>query len=992
MLSKITLFRKNLMNCLSLQKIWFIILFFGLLTFSKAAEPDDAPVLPDDFKNYVETESDALIVNEPLTRGMDKNQLHFYTFRGEAEKCLRLAVEQKGTNVIVTLISPSKQKLAFVERSNTLLGPENMTFVLPESGIYTVEIKSNDWVEVKNGYTIELKPFTVPTADDLKRIEAERLVSEGDLLSFDSESVKRKESIIKFKRAIDLWDDLGEEYERDVAYYGLGWAYLNEGDYENAAAIFGKGAENFRLSGERFMLAHCLRANAFTNSRMGEYVNAVIYSQESVSIFRTFEMSRYIGAGLQALGYAQYFLEDYSNALGNFNEALEHRRKSKDANGEILTLTALAKTHSRMKNYLSALEFIQNARGKAGNSKLDTQTEILIEEGWILLDLRRLVEAEKSFAAALDNYRAINSVSGQATAYFGLGLIKQQRKELKPALEEVEKSLELIENLRGKLTDNNFRLSFSAANQFYYEIHINLLMELHRAYPNKGYDARAFAASERARARVLLELMNESGFSSRQNVPLDLKDKLRVLRTRYIANLKEWKRLSRINDKAALKILNVEIQKTILEKRQIEAHVKNNFSNKNELRGFFPVSAENIQALLDDETILLEFGLYRNNYGDENSYLWVVEKNKIKGFTLAPRSVIEEKINRAYRLLTVRNELSKNPSGRERQAETEYRQVSAELSKILLEPLIKENLLGGKKKLLIVANGILQSLPFAALPNPSAADEYLISSFEIVNLPSASILAALRERQNRRGAREKTAMVLADPIFSRHDERFAAANLNSQSDPGETRPVLRLTDYFTENDLPRLFSTRFEAEQISSYLPDDQKRIAIDFNATVESVTKTDLSNFRILHFATHALIDDEMPELSGIALSMFDRKRQPLEGFLLSGDISDLKLNADLVVLSGCRTGLGKPVRGEGFVGLTQSFMYAGASRLLTSLWSVEDRATAQLMANFYKYHLDKKMTVPAALKEAQKEMSRHPRWKNPYFWAAFTLQGEFK
>lgn len=980
-------------------KLPLIIIFLTcFVTIVEASEPSEIGNFYEPSEIVVQDEVRELFVNSAIKREMGKNELHVYSFRGESGKCLHLSVEQQGTDVIVTLVSPSNQTLAFVERANTLQGPENLTFVLPEDGIYTVKIQSGNWVEIKNGYTIELKPFSVPNEIDLKRIEAEKLVSEADSLSFDSK--RRVESVEKFNRAIALWDELGEEYEKTVAYYGIGWTYINEGDFENAAIAFGKAAEDARRSGENFMLAHSLRGAAIANSNLGEYVSAVIYSQESISIFRAFEMPRYVGTGLQSLGYAHYFLEDYPNALRSFNEALDYRRKAKDQNGEILTLTALVKTHSRLENYALALQLIEQAKQKTENAKLSTKTEILIEEGWTLIFLKRFADAEKPFTEALKNYQTENSVSGQAIAYCGLGIIKQNKKQLKEALSDIEKSLELIESLREKLSDNAFRLSFSATNQSYYEIYINLLMQFHQIYPNENFDAKAFEASEKARARVLLDLVSESGFLSQRNLPPELKNKLQVTQTRYSANLKEWKRLSRTKNDATLKDLNLQIQTTVLEKRKLEAEVKSKFAGKPEFQAFHSFSADGIQNLLDDDTILLEFGLYKNNYGSENSYLWAVTKDKIKGFTLPSRISIEQKVNRAYQLLTVRNNFSASLSEREKQlkikqAENEYQQVSGELSKMLLEPLVKENLLKSKKKLLIVSNGILQSLPFAALPNPFSTNkaEYLISNFEIVNLPSASILGALREREKNRIAPDKTALVLADPVFSEKDERFSAVNLPSKSSVTvNSKSVLRLADYFTNDDLPRLFNTRFEAEKISSFLPPAQKRVELDFNATVESVTKTDLSNYRILHFATHALIDDETPELSGIVLSMFDNKRQPREGFLLSGDIFELKLNADLVVLSGCRTGLGKPVRGEGFVGLTQSFMYAGASRLLTSLWSVEDRATAQLMANFYKYHLAKKMSAAAALKEAQKEMSKNPRWQSPYYWAAFTLQGEYK
>ncbi len=984
------------MNFLLFRFLWLPVILSFSLSVSAAFEPSDEifPLAPP--AAYSTDEARELSVNVALTSPMDKNEIHFFRFRGEAGKCLHLAVEQRGTNVVVTLLSPSNQKLAFVERSNTLQGPENMTFVLPEDGVYTVRLESNSWVEIKNGYSIELKPFTAPTAADLKRIEAERLVSEADGLSFSPDSKKRKESIEMFERSVALWGELGEEYEKNVASYGLGWAYFNEGDYENAAAIFGRAGENFRLSGERFMLAHCLRANAFASSNLGDYVSAVLSAQESVAIFRSFEMSRYVGMGLQSLGYAQYFLDDYPNALATLSEALEHRRKSKDRNGEILTLTGLAKTYSKLENYSTALEYIGKARQIAENSSLLTRTEILTEEGWILMSLNRFDEAEEDFAAALKNYQTEENLSGQAIAYCGLGLVKQNKKRLPEALVDIEKSLALIEDLRGKLSDNNFRLSFLATNQFYYEIHINLLMELHRADPNAGYDVRAFEVSEKARARGLLDLMKESVFFHQSNASPELKNKMRVLQARYVANLKDWKRLTRARDEAALKPLNLEIRKNLLEKREIEAELKNKFAGKSEFQAFRPLSARAIQSLLDEQTVLLEFGLYRNNYGSVNSYVWAVTKDRIRGFELPRRALIEEKLNLAFQLLTVRNNLPEGLAAREKEqkikeAETRFKKVSAELSQMLFAPAAKNDLLANAKRLLVVSNGILQSLPFAALPEPTDGSQYLVAKYEIVNLPSASILGALRERDRNRADGEMKALVLADPVFSEKDERFFAGEKVAKSSPKPNAgAVLRVADYFSQDELPRLFNTRFEAQTIASYLKSSQKRVALDFDAKLESVTKAELSNYRLLHFATHALVDDETPELSAVVFSMYDEKRQPIEGYLLSGDIFELKLNADLVVLSGCRTGLGKPVRGEGFVGLTQSFMYAGTERLLTSFWSVEDRATTQLMANFYKFYLQKKMPAAAALKEAQKEMIRSPRWQSPYYWAAFTIQGE--
>ncbi len=930
-----------------------------------------------------------LKVNASLSRQMGKRETHLYSFDGEAGKCLNLLVEQQGTDVAVSLFSPSGKRLARVERSNALLGPERMTFILPSDGVYTVKLESNSWVEIENGYTIVLKPFSIPNEKDSKRIRAEDLVSEGDRLSFSKDSADRLASAECFRDSIAIWQELGEQYETMVAYYGLGWSYFNQNEFEDAADTFATAVDLARLSQEKYMLGHSLRGYANAHFRLGENASALISGEESVQIFRSLKMQRYVAFGLQTLGYAQYGIEDFNAALESFNEALNLRKIVGDRNGELLTLAALAKTHSRLGSYQQAFEFVESALALSAAEMDATKAEIYSEGGWVLIALERYSDARSFFTKALGFYERSDSPSGQAIALCGLGMVERGAGDLRKALNLVERSLAMIEVLRQRVSDTAFRMSFSASNQSYYEIYVNLLMELHRSFPSEGFDAKAFSASEKARARVLLDVVSDSEELNGNYGSPNTKSRAKELQMKYISLLKDWKTYRRAKDRSGAASVANYLQKTIREKRKLELEAKVRGEKEEKLKPFEYYSNEKIRALLDDDTILLEFGLFRNSYGKENSYVWAVTNKFVKGFDLPPRKLIEEKVEKAYGLITARNEHSgitnrNSAAANIAAADKAFEAVSRELGLTLLGPIAKQNLLESKKRILIVSNGILQSLPFSVVADPSSENEkeYLISNYELVTIPSASILVALNERRQNRELPLTSALVFADPVFSAADERFGESTVKTRAS---------LSDYFTQTELPRLFNTRFEAEKISSYLPPAEKQIALDFDATVNSITKRDLTKFRIIHLATHAFIDDETPELSGIAFSMFDEKRQPIDGVLLSGDIMDLKVNADLVVLSGCRTGLGKPVRGEGLVGLTQSFMYAGASGVLSSLWSVDDRATAQLMANFYKYRFGSKMSYSAALRQAKLEMIKTPRWQSPYFWAAFTLQGDF-
>jgi CHAT domain-containing protein len=324
------------------------------------------------------------------------------------------------------------------------------------------------------------------------------------------------------------------------------------------------------------------------------------------------------------------------------------------------------------------------------------------------------------------------------------------------------------------------------------------------------------------------------------------------------------------------------------------------------------------------------------------------------------------------------------------------------------------------KRLLIVADGALQYLPFAALPLPRAsgppprASDYvpLVAEHEIVSLPSSSVLAVLRREMAGRKPAPKSVVVLADPVFDPSDERVragkpvAADRAHSRRDGGQRGDTSPVSDSLTRSledvagdgepapaVLPRLLFTRREAEAIAALASPGQSEIALDFAASRAAATDPRLSQYRYVHFATHVVLNTRHPELSGIVLSLVDPEGKEQNGFLLAHEVYNLSLPSELVVLSGCRTGLGKDVRGEGLVGLTRGFMYAGAPRVLVSLWKVDDRSTAELMARFYERVLaGGRLTPAAALRSAQLRMWRSGRWRAPYYWAAFTLQGEYR
>ena len=411
-----------------------------------------------------------------------------------------------------------------------------------------------------------------------------------------------------------------------------------------------------------------------------------------------------------------------------------------------------------------------------------------------------------------------------------------------------------------------------------------------------------------------------------------------------------------------------------------------------------PLDLKDIQAkVLDEDTVLLEYAL-----GAEKSYLWTVTPSSIDIFDLPSRAEIESAAKRVYELLTARNQKPQKETpaaraARVRQADEAFLAAAAKVSSMLLGPAVARI---RDKRLLIVGEGVLQYLPFAALPEPApgpagvAKQSPLIAKHEIIAVPSASVIAVLRQETAGRKQAPKTLAVLADPVFSSDDARVAQQKTKASATTKEiasTDAIRSATDLGLQ-DFVRLRFSRNEAEEIARLAPAEARMKVLDFDASRDTVLRTDLGQYRIVHFATHSLLNNEHPELSGVVLSLVDRAGRPQNGFLRLYDIYNLRLDSDLVVLSACETALGSEIKGEGLIGLTRGFLYAGAPRVVATLWNIDDRSTAEVMKGFYEGMLARGERPAAALRAAQVAMWKTKGWDAPYYWAAFTLQGEWR
>jgi CHAT domain-containing protein len=569
----------------------------------------------------------------------------------------------------------------------------------------------------------------------------------------------------------------------------------------------------------------------------------------------------------------------------------------------------------------------------------------------------------------------------------------RRKGELEVAAQLFEQTLNAVEDQAAHFGGAEIaRSGFRARIKRFCSDYIDLLLE-------QKHPEIAFQVLERSRSRTLLETLSEAHVDLRRGVEPSLVERERSLhqaisrqsesRFRLIQGKYTQEQLAAITNK---------IEELVAEYEEVEGRVRASSPSYAALTQPKPLSTKEVQQqMLDADTLLLEYSL-----GEERSYVFAVTPSSVAAYALPKRAEIEDAARRVYDLLTSRNHILKGETDAQRRsrlakAEAEYPKAAGVLSRMVLDPVISDL---KEKRLLVVSDGALEYIPFALLPAPVAHAKQpipLIVEHEIVNLPSVSVLAALRRVASERQEAPKAVAVLADPVFDRQDSRVAARQPHpvsksmKEGDATLARPATRsASDISGSSRLTRLPFSRLEARAIKMVIPQGMQ--ALDFEANRGTATSSELGQYRIVHFATHGILDSEHPQLSGLVLSLVDKQGKPQNGLLALHDIYNLNLPADLVVLSACETALGKQINGEGLVGLTRGFMHAGATRVVASLWEVSDVATARLMAEFYKAMVQKKMPPAAALRVAQIALWNQERWRFPYYWAAFEIQGEWR
>jgi CHAT domain-containing protein/tetratricopeptide (TPR) repeat protein len=790
-----------------------------------------------------------------------------------------------------------------------------------------------------------------------------------------------------YQKALDYYNQALtlQRQVRDLLGEGGTLSYIAKlynllGDYKLSIETANQALEKFRTVGDRSKVAQTLDEIAGVYRVAADYQKSLDYYNQALKLWR--EQGALFQEFVTLTGMVRVYesLKDYPQALATANQALSSSRKQQSSFSEATALAYLGRVYLASGDYQKALDVFTQAALRFEKLNIPTaQANVLGNIGKVYKSLNQPQEAIANHNQELKLRRNLGDRTGEAETLYNLAVSERDRNNLAVALTQIQSTIKIVEDIRTRVTSQDLRTSYFASVQKYYQFYIDLLMQLHKQQPAKGYNALALQASERARARSLLDLLTEANADIRQGVDSKLIATERSLQQQLDALEKRRLNLfSREYTKAQAEKLEQETETLLEQYRQVQAKIRATSPRYAALTQPQPLSVEQIQSsVVDDNTLLLEYSL-----GEDRSYLWAVSKNSITSYELPKRAEIEAAAQKFYQALIT-------PIPRTKPAT-----AANALSQLILAPVAKQL---GQKRLVVVADDALQYVPFAALntPTPQNSNKYqpLAVNHEIITLPSASTLAVLRQETRGRKTAAKTLAVIADPIFSANDERLKNRTTSPQN-PSLNLDLQQLQRSARDANISfeRLPFTRQEAQTILALVPAKDRKQALDFAANRAAATNAELSQYRMVHFATHGILNSQNPELSGVVLSLFDETGKPQNGFLRLHDIFNLKLPAELVVLSACETGLGEEIKGEGLIGLTRGFMYAGTPRIVVSLWSVDDEGTSELMQKFYRLMLKDNLKPAAALRAAQIEMWRNPRYQSPYFWAAFTIQGEWQ
>jgi len=804
------------------------------------------------------------------------------------------------------------------------------------------------WVQGDFDRAIDYHNRAIQIAEKIKNVRILATSMGGRALIYWHQGNLQK-ALEDFNRCSTLFEQLGSKGNLAINYLNVGSVHADLGNYREAQTLMQKSLEMSVENKDRGLEGACLSALGRLHEDLGEIDLAVDDFKKALRISQETGEKREQAFAFRDIGLIYERNEKYQEALGYYEKALNIYEETGEKKGigrgfsDIGVIYAkLGKHDLAMQQYVKAVDILESIGNKQGIGQ--TLTRI----GFEYQRKGEMDKAEESLVKSIAVLREVGDPQTLWPALHKLGIVYRDSNRKAEAIKNMKEAVELIERVRNEIQLPEQKSGYLEDKLEVYEDLLQLLI-------SDGNISEAFEYAQRSKARAFLDLLAESKINPEAGLNQELLDQKRKLVTQLVTIEKSIQKEfdKETPDLAVIRKLETKRNGVDDQYSKLILDIRNSNPRFADLQYPVPLKLTEAQALLDDTTALLEYFVGKNH-----SELFEITNKDVHVHQLEGETTLSKLIQ------DFREELQQpeNVLQLTEQSHSRYVKSASDLYDKLMKFAAAN--FQSKARILIAPDGSLNYLPFESLlmkkigngPIDFSSLPYLATKFEIEYIPSASVLSALHNNVQNIASEQKALFAIAVP------------NSDAAADP------------------PLPFA-KSEVESIAHFFPTNDVTLLIGNQATEENIKKLELNQYKNLHFASHGLINEARPQLSALVLSSAPKEKE--DGYLTMREIFDLKLDADLVVLSACKTGLGSQVRGEGVTGLYRAFLCAGTSSVLVSLWNVSDKSAADLMTSFYRNMEKDSMSKAAALKKARMEMISRKGYSHPYYWSAFILIG---
>ncbi|MGC9198939.1 MAG: CHAT domain-containing protein [Acidobacteriaceae bacterium] len=787
--------------------------------------------------------------------------------------------------------------------------------------------------------------------------------------------------------AQQLSDDYGIAYTQAV----IGEIYQGQGRYQHAIDAFNAALDTANILSYPQVEGEVWTDMGELYARLGSweraqsaYANALPILQKDGDGINEIEVTGHLGE------LALHSLHPHQ-AQQYFRQGLARAHRLNLIREQAFLNAGLARTCLLIPCATDPLQLLSQAQLEARQiHQLAGEAAIQAAIGDVLAQRRQISAAIDAYHQSAALWRQIPNAAQLAMLDADLARLHAQQGQLTPARDEILRALDAMEDNRAHIQSDDLRTSYFTSKRSYYDLAVNILMQLHRAAPHHGYAQQAWTIAERSRARTLLDQLQQQHDEHPSPAAALLQKRSETLELKIHESENQLALLgSSPSDLAHAQLLQQKLHRQLMDEDQWKARIRAATPAYHTLVAIRSITPSQFShSVLTEKTAILEYWV-----SDQQSYLWIITRQNLFTFTLPGRNSLDALIQPYQQSLQARDSFL---PGEDLQARLTRIQAADQrlpaLAQKLTAALLPARLPAQIHQLLIVGDGKILSIPFAALQLPHTqpgSSPYLIAQYNLVSEPSAFTAWALRSKPLSASSRSRIA-IFADPVYTRTDARIALSVPHTPH--RSSQPVLRSAAFQSLDLLPRLRGSQTEAAAIERIAGASHTSLFLGFDASPHTLEKINWQSYAALHFAAHAIVDREHPELSGIVLSMFHRNGAPADGVLWLQDIYHLRIPVSLVALSGCETADGQSIPGEGINGLARAFLYAGAQSVMGTLWAADDRTSSKLMQSFYSAFLKRNLSAAEALRVAQLRTLRDPLYAQPYFWAGFILEGDWE